>query len=117
MKKILIVDDDTSFMFAIKCCIENLGISSIETASNGENAIYKIKGQPFDLVITDIQLWPMGASGVDVAKKAKAKNIPVIGMSSDNPPPNLEADYFLKKGHFSLAELEEKIKTLLKITE
>lgn len=52
MAKVLIVDDDPSFIEFVKLCLINE--HDIETAADGKKALALVKKQVFDVVLTDI---------------------------------------------------------------
>ena len=56
-KKILIVDDDELIR---DCCVEILTNSgyTVETASNGMQAIERLSAETYDLVISDVNMRP-----------------------------------------------------------
>ncbi|MBN1484189.1 MAG: response regulator [Chloroflexia bacterium] len=64
-KRILIVDDEESTAFFLGENLSDLGAEyEVDTSFSGEDAIYKIAVQPFDLVITDLRM--PGISGLDL---------------------------------------------------
>ncbi len=79
-KKILIVDDDENIaelisLYLIKECFDT------ETASNGEEAIDKVKSYHPDLILLDIML--PGIDGYDVCREVrKSSNVPIIMLSA-----------------------------------
>ncbi len=81
-KKILIVDDDGNIRKLLKQELEYAGYITDE-ASDGLDALNKIKRKKYDLVILDVMM--PGLSGFDVAKVLKnspeTMNIPIIILS------------------------------------
>ena len=71
MLKILIVDDDMNYRYAIREIIDwsALGFQIVDEAINGSQALRKLRTQQVDLVITDMSMPLM--NGVDFIKKAK----------------------------------------------
>jgi len=53
-KRILIVDDEPMILTILKALVEDLAV--IETAENGQEALSKVKGQYFDVIITDVSM-------------------------------------------------------------
>ncbi|WP_010665341.1 sigma-54-dependent transcriptional regulator [Marinilabilia salmonicolor] len=76
-KKILIVDDDTSFGMMVSGFLKKKGHDSV-LAGNVSGAVGLLNRESFDLVLTDYRL-PDG-TGMDVLEKSKllASNIPVV---------------------------------------
>jgi CheY-like chemotaxis protein len=53
-KRVLIVDDEPLILNILKALIGELAV--IETAENGQEALSKVKGQYFDVIISDISM-------------------------------------------------------------
>jgi two-component system, response regulator, stage 0 sporulation protein F len=83
MKKarLLIVDDEENIRFLFKEELEEEGYE-IEVASNGLEALDKVKNAAFDLVILDIKM--PGMNGIQALNEIKNinKNLPVILCSA-----------------------------------
>ena len=62
-KKILIVEDDEAMRSLLKDFLDEEGFGT-ESVSNGSDALKKLMDQPFDLIITDIQM--PGLTGLDI---------------------------------------------------
>lgn len=80
-KKILVVDDDESVLFALKSILEKENFE-VELASNAMQAIAKIKEKP-DLILLDIMMPDL--SGWDVVKIMEEENIrdiPIIMLTA-----------------------------------
>lgn len=69
---ILVVDDDASVRDELTELLSGLGFE-VETASDGSEAIPRIKERPFDLVITDLDMPQV--DGMDVLETIKASEI------------------------------------------
>ena len=69
-KKFLVVDDFPEFRTAIKRMVEAFGGKDIDTASNGEDAIAKIKAKRYDVILCDYNLGD-GKDGQQVLEEAK----------------------------------------------
>jgi DNA-binding NtrC family response regulator len=67
--RILVVEDEQAIRLALKGLLGREG-HEVELADSGEQAIDRLRGQVFDLVLTDLALG-RGASGMDVLKVAK----------------------------------------------
>ena len=65
-KKVLIVDDDLKSTKLMKILIG--GAENIQTACNGREGLDKIKGERFDLIISDVHMPDM--DGIDMYREA-----------------------------------------------
>jgi CheY-like chemotaxis protein len=83
MKKarLLVVDDEENIRFLFKEELEEEGYE-VDVASNGIEALEKIKGSAFDLVILDIKM--PGMNGIQALNEIKVmnKDLPVILCSA-----------------------------------
>jgi PleD family two-component response regulator len=57
--KVLVVDDSSAVRMMLTALLHTFGISSIEVAVNGIQALKVIEQTQFDLVITDVSMAPM----------------------------------------------------------
>lgn len=71
MKKILIVDDEPHVALLLKQYLERTGYS-VNTASNGEQALARIAEQIPDVLITDVQMPKMG--GIELCETIAARH-------------------------------------------
>lgn len=71
MADILLVDDEKSVRTTIALFLSKCGYQVVE-ATNGEDAIEKLKSQFFDLVITDLRMKPV--DGMEVLEVTKENN-------------------------------------------
>ena len=98
--KILVVDDLEANKKLIVEILELEGYS-VESASDGKEALEKLKAGDFDLVISDIDMPEM--TGIEMAKEIKLSSLslPLILMSGNAAPYKKEiavlANYFLPK--------------------
>ena len=81
--KILIVEDDFSFALSVEMLIDTLGYQHLGTVDNGQSALELIEQNPPDLILMDIDLNGF-LSGIDIARKIRAKSIPVVFMTTFN---------------------------------
>jgi CheY-like chemotaxis protein len=79
--KLLIVDDEENIRFLFKEELEEEGYE-VDVASNGLDALEKIKNASFDLVILDIKM--PGMNGIQALNEIKNmnKDLPVILCSA-----------------------------------
>ena len=77
MKRLLVVDDEKM----VRESVENLFGSDyqVETMDSGNDAIYLLQNESFDLVLTDFNM-RLG-DGKDVANYCSGRGIPVIIMT------------------------------------
>ena len=120
MRKILIIEDDVFLQDLEANKLKKDGFEVI-TASNGEEAIEKIKEPNINIILLDLIL--PGISGLDVLKKIKengnTKNTPVIVFSNLSEEKDIQkakeigARDFMVKSNFSLNEIAEHINKIL----
>jgi DNA-binding response OmpR family regulator len=78
-KKVLIVDDEASIVSVLQRYVSNAGYE-YETASNGQEALDKIKNEVPDLVLLDLMM--PGINGFETCRRIreneKTKKLPVL---------------------------------------
>ncbi|MBA2077212.1 chemotaxis response regulator CheY [Rhodanobacter sp. PCA2] len=86
--KILVVDDFSTMRRIVRNLLVELGFSNplIQEADDGESALTMLRGQPFDLVVTD---WNMpNMTGIDLLRVIRAetalKGLPVLMVTAEN---------------------------------
>jgi len=87
MKKVLVVDDSTVMLMSVKETLSIAGFT-VETASNGEEALNKIKeGLKPDLIITDINMPKM--DGISFIKNVRPllKFTPILVLTTESETP------------------------------
>ena len=67
--RVLVVDDEKAMLLALKGLLTKEGYL-VETAGSGEEALQRIEGGDFHLIITDLSM--DGVSGLDVLGHARA---------------------------------------------
>ena len=67
-KPILIVDDEKNIRLTLSQALETLG-AEIDTAANGEEALTKLKGREFGLILLDIRM--PGMDGMEVLRRVR----------------------------------------------
>lgn len=115
--RILVVDDEENIRFLFKEELEEEGYQ-IELASNGIEAIDKVKGSKFDLIVMDIKM--PGMDGIRALNEIKNlhKDQPVIlcsayGEFKQDFSSWISDAYVVKSADMS--ELKQTIKRLLGI--
>ncbi|MEI7850555.1 MAG: response regulator [Kiritimatiellales bacterium] len=68
MPRILIVDDAPSFLLMLSTLLVDRGYE-VTSATNGEEALRILQTEPFDLMISDINMEPI--NGLELLRKAK----------------------------------------------
>ena len=120
-KKILIIEDDT---FLQGLASRKLGVEGyeVETASNSKQAFDNLNKQIPDLILLDLLLPDVDGFEIlkEIREDAKWKTVPIIVFSNLSEEGDitkakaLGVTEFMVKANFTLDELAEKIKLLLK---
>lgn len=113
---ILCIDDETLQLLLRKLLLESEGYAVI-TAESGQEALKLFKAHSVDLVILDY--WMSGLNGVSVAREMKQMKptIPIMIFSAYQSLPGEVigvADAWLRKGEIEMADLLNRVATLLK---
>ena len=117
---ILVVDDYNTMVRIIKKLLKQIGYENVDEASNGEEALAKIKGKNYGLIISDWNMEPM--TGFELLKHVRADTTtaktPFILVTAESKPENVLAaqqagvsNYLVKP--FSAPVLKEKIDSAL----
>src|SRR5687768_14054175 len=109
-ENILIIDDEPDMRDALTAALRREGLC-VSTAANGVEALEKVQGQSFDLIITDVRMPRMGGLALLQELKRTSAMIPVIMMTGygriEDAVEAMKAgvfDYLLKP--FSLEDLK-----------
>jgi CheY-like chemotaxis protein len=82
--KIVIIDDNTDFLFTMKTFLQRNGFE-VQTAEDGQKGIELIKKERPDLILLDIMMETL-FSGFEVCKQVRSNEdlqaIPIIGISA-----------------------------------
>lgn len=121
-KKILIVEDDSFLQGLASTKLQKEGFNVV-AAGDGEQALKLLDTESPDFVLLDIIL-PGSTDGIGVLKSirenAKTKKLPVIMFSNMSDEKNIKAatdlgaTAYMVKSNFTLDELSDKIKEILK---
>ncbi len=118
MKRIILIEDETSVVSFIKKGLQESGYE-VSVAFDGKTGVQLVQSNDFDLVILDIMLPEM--NGLDVCKEIRKtnQNVPILFLTalgtSENIVLGLENggdDYLVKP--FKFIELVARIKSLLR---
>jgi DNA-binding response OmpR family regulator len=121
LKTILIVEDDTILRDLISQKLKKADYDIVE-AVDGEEGLKKAKEKKPDIILLDLILPGIDGFGVleQIKKDPTIDKIPVVILSNLGQKEEIEkgmslgATDFLIKAHFTLSEIVEKIKVILK---
>ena len=89
--RILIVDDYTTMLRILRNLLRQLELNNVDEAQNGEEALFKLRKETFDLVISDWNMQPM--TGIDLLRQvradAKLRRIPFIMVTAESKTENV----------------------------
>lgn len=117
---VLVVDDYQTMIRIIRNLLTQLGFRNIEEAKDGKQALEKMNGQKFGLVISDWNMEPM--TGFELLQQVRAsetlKATPFIMITAESKTENVIAakkagvnNYIVKP--FNAETLKGKIKSVL----
>ena len=117
---ILIGDDYKTMLRIIRNLLKQLEFDNVEEASDGTEALAKLRAGNFGLVISDWNMEPM--TGLELLKEVRAdqrlKNLPFIMITAESKTENVVAakqagvsNYIVKP--FNAETLREKIEKVL----
>ena len=89
MKKVLVVDDEAEFLNILRNRLEADGYEVV-TASDGEEALQKVKSEKPDIVLLDIQMPKL--DGLKTLEKIRkiSKHLPVYMLTAFSNPERFE---------------------------
>ncbi len=117
---ILIVDDYKTMLRIIRNLLKQLDLDNVDEASDGSEALAKLRAGNFGLVISDWNMAPM--TGLDLLKEVRAdarlKDLPFIMITAESKTENVVAakqagvsNYIVKP--FNAETLREKIEKVM----
>jgi two-component system chemotaxis response regulator CheY len=90
---ILIVDDYKTMLRIIRNLLKQLGFENVDEATDGSQALQKLRQKPYSLVISDWNMEPM--TGLQLLKEvradAKLKTTPFIMVTAESKKENVVA--------------------------
>lgn len=118
--RILIVDDFKTMLKIIESLLRQLGFKNIDEATDGTQALQKMKENKYDLILSDWNMEPM--TGLDLLKNVRSdaatKHIPFILITAETKTENIIAakqagvsNYIMKP--FNATTLKEKLAAVL----
>ena len=91
--QVLIVDDYKTMLRIIRNLLKQIDIENVEEASDGQEALTKLRAGSFGLVISDWNMAPM--TGLDLLKEVRAdarlKDTPFIMITAESKTENVVA--------------------------
>jgi len=111
-EKILIVDDEPSFLVTTKAILEEEGYE-VSTAEDGFEAIDILKKQTFDVVLADLKM--PEKNGIEVIEEAKKVNPYTIGIIITGYPSLDTAIEAIEKGCYDYIPKPYHVKNLKQI--
>ncbi len=117
---VLIVDDYKTMLRIIRNLLKQLEIENVDEATDGAEALSKLRAGNYGLVISDWNMAPM--TGLDLLKEVRAdarlKNTPFIMITAESKTENVVAakqagvsNYIVKP--FNAETLREKIEKVM----
>jgi two-component system chemotaxis response regulator CheY len=117
---ILIVDDYKTMLRIIRNLLKQLGFHNVDEATDGAEALNKLRDKNYDLVISDWNMEPM--TGYELLKEVRSddmlKSLPFIMVTAESKTDNVIAakkagvnNYIVKP--FNAATLKAKLTSVL----
>jgi PAS domain S-box-containing protein len=119
-KKVLVIDDELDILNLVRNILEKEGLD-VETVSNGELALNKLKKNFYDLIIIDLKM--PGLTGIGLYREIEKKNLKMlnrilfftgdtIGSETMKFFEEIQANYIYKP--FDNADFLKSVKRILK---
>ncbi|MCX6757104.1 MAG: response regulator [Candidatus Nomurabacteria bacterium] len=118
LKKILIAEDEIMYSKPLSLKLQNAGFE-VKVAINGEEALNFIKGEHFDLLLSDIVMPKM--TGFELLEEIQKQDLKIpaivlsnLGQAEDEKRARLLGiKEFLIKSNVSLVDVVNKVKSFL----
>ena len=118
LKKILIAEDEIMYSKPLSLKLQNTGFD-VKIAINGEEALNFIKGEHFDLLLSDIVMPKM--TGFELLEEIQKQDLKIpaivlsnLGQAEDEKRARLlGVKEFLIKSNVSLVDVVNKVKSFL----
>jgi len=117
---VLIVDDYATMRRILRNLLDQIGFKNVTEASDGADALSKLRGGAFGMVISDWNMEPMTGLQLlqEVRKDGKLKETPFIMVTAESKTENVVTakqagvnNYIVKP--FNAATLKQKIESVL----
>jgi len=117
---ILIVDDYKTMLRIIRNLLKQLGFDNVDEATDGSEALQKLRDKAYGLVISDWNMEPMTGLQLlrEVRKDVKLKTVPFIMITAESKTDNVVAakeagvnNYIVKP--FNAATLKTKLESVI----
>ena len=112
-KRVLVIDDEPLVLRSVSMVLTSAGYE-VESAASGAEALNRMKGEHFDLVVTDWKMPYMHGDRVAGEIRKRSPLTPVLlltGSIMEAPPSGFDAVLFKP---FSIHELREAVDHLAK---
>ncbi|MEQ8604427.1 MAG: response regulator [Marivibrio sp.] len=117
---VLIVDDYKTMLRIIRNLLKQLGFNNVDEASDGSEALQKIRAKEYGLVISDWNMEPM--TGIQLLREVRAdektQNLPFIMITAESKTENVIAakeagvsNYIVKP--FNAQTLKQKLTSVI----
>ena len=117
---ILIVDDYKTMLRIIRNLLKQIGFDNVEEATDGSQALQKLREKKFELVISDWNMEPM--TGIELLREVREddnlKKLPFIMVTAESKTENVViakeagvSNYIVKP--FNAATLKSKLNGVL----
>lgn len=117
---ILIVDDYKTMLRIIRNLLKQIGFDNVEEATDGSQALQKLREKKFELVISDWNMEPM--TGIELLREVRSddnlKKLPFIMVTAESKTENVViakeagvSNYIVKP--FNAATLKSKLTGVL----
>jgi two-component system chemotaxis response regulator CheY len=117
---VLIVDDYKTMLRIIRNLLKQIGFDNVDEASDGQEALNRLREKTYGLVISDWNMEPM--TGLELLKQVRAdsrlKGVPFIMVTAESKTENVIAakaagvsNYIVKP--FNAETLKQKMVTVL----
>ena len=118
--QVLIVDDYKTMLRIIRNLLKQLGFNNVDEAMDGSEALQKLRGKDYGLVISDWNMEPM--TGIQLLREVRAdkrmQDLPFIMITAESKTENVIAakqagvsNYIVKP--FNAATLKQKLTSVL----
>ena len=120
--RILIVDDYSTMLRILRNLLRQLDLQNVDEAADGEEALFKLRKEKFELVISDWNMQPM--TGLDLLRQVRAdeklNSLPFIMVTAESKTENVivakqagVSNYIVKP--FNAETLRMKIASVFKL--